>query len=262
MRSMTRRLLGVVLALALHGCATFVPPPARTAAAPQQPAPHADQAWARVLEQFVDAQGRVDFAGLRAAPADLHTMVRHVAATPVESLAPGPMRLAHVINSYNALSMFNVIELGIPASNQSLWSRAQFFITRTFDVGGKRLSLYDFENKVIRPMGEPRIHWALNCSAVSCPTLPRTPFSAGPLDAQLEREARLFFSDSKHVRVDHDQRVIWLSEIFSFFPEDFVPLHAPSFAAYASRYTPAPLPSDYVTRFIPYDWTIARQPKP
>ena len=49
------------------------------------------------------------------------------------------------------------------------------------DVGGKTISLYKLENDVIRPLGEERVHFALNCMVVSCPRLPRAAFSAAAL---------------------------------------------------------------------------------
>jgi hypothetical protein len=259
MISSARAWVVVLFAALLHGCATLVPTPPAPEANVTISQSQAEQAWARVLDRFVDNRGRVDFAGLARTPQDLHTIVRYVARTPIDSVLAGQPRLAYFINAYNALSMFNVISLGIPASNQSLFARYNFFIARTFEIGGTQMSLYDFENKIIRAIGEPRIHWALNCSAVSCPTLPRVPFSAANLDAELDREAKSFFNDTKHLRVDHTTKEIWLSEIFKLFPEDFVPKHAKSFTEYASRYTSAPLPQGYAERIIPYDWTIANQ---
>jgi hypothetical protein len=50
---------------------------------------------------------------------------------------------------------------------------------------------------------------------------------------------------------------VWLSELLNFYPEDFVPLVAPSLLAYANRYAVQPAPLDYAVRFTPYDWTVA-----
>jgi hypothetical protein len=241
------------LALALGACASLVPPPAASVLG----ATEARAAWARVLQRFVNERGEVDFAALAGDRRDLDTYLAYVAATPASGLGAGDERLAHYINSYNALSMFNVIDLGIPQSNASLGARYKFFIARRFQIGGIAQSLYDYENKVIRALNEPRIHWALNCSAVSCPALPRVPFEASQLQAQLDAEAVKFFANPSNFRVDHASREVWLSEIFSLFPTDFVPAHAESFTHYANRYAPVPAPTNYTIRITPYDWTIA-----
>ena len=250
------RSLWVVLALALSGCSTLVPAP--TGRAPSDAA--AQAAWARVLQRFVDLRGEVDFPALAAAPDDLHTVVRHVAATPLERLPDGPERLAHMINAYNALSMFNIVQSGIPNTHAG-FNKVGFFALRKLEVGGQWLSLRSFENALIRPYArsrnDPRIHFALNCSALACPVLPRQPFTSAALDTELEREARAFFARPENFRVDTASATVWLSELLDFYPEDFVPAAAPNLLDYANRYAPQPAPPGYAVRFTPYDWTIA-----
>ncbi len=256
----------LLLAAALSGCSTLVPAPTRPSSAPSSPnAAAAEAAWTRVLQGFVNEQGEVDFPALAATPDDLETYVRHVADTPLEALPDGPTRLAHMINAYNALSMFNVLRSGIPATHAG-FNKVTFFAFRKLEIGGQRLSLRSFENDVIRPYarnrGDPRIHFALNCSALSCPLLPRTPFTALGLDAELERETRAFFSRPENFRVDLASRTLWLSELLTFYPEDFVPSVAPSLQAYANRYAPQAAPLDYEVRLTPYDWTISNSQRP
>ena len=252
-----RRVATVALALfLLAGCATRVLIPS----APAATAPVAQSAWARVLERFVDTRGEVDFPSLSRDRADLDLYVRFVADTPVATLAGGDDKLAHLINAYNALSMFNVIESGIPATHAGL-NKITFFINRKLQIGGEERSLYSFENDLIRPftrgIGEPRVHFVLNCSALACPTLPRTPFTADTLQQQLAHETAAFFARPENHRIDHTTRTVWLSEIFKFYTEDFVPAHGQNLIAYTNRFVAAPAPRDYSVRFTPYDWTVA-----
>jgi Protein of unknown function, DUF547 len=246
--------------LFLSGCATHVPRP-NLGAAGSDTAASAIQAWTDVLVRFVNERGEVDFAALSDDRKALERYVHFIAVTPPDSFPAGNARLAHFINSYNALSMYNVIDLGIPESNASTLAKAKFFILRKFEIGGVQMSLYAYENEIIRKLGEPRIHWALNCSARSCPVLPKKPFSAENLEAELESEAKKFFAESKNLRIDHAAKEIWLTEIFQLFPEDFVPKFASSFVAYAQRFVTEKLPTDYRERFTPYDWTIASSKK-
>lgn len=253
-------LLTIMLTL-LTGCTTLVATPDLPAPRPQA----AQAAWARVLSSHVNARGEVDFEALANDRGDLESYVRHVAQTPLTSLPEGPERLAHMINAYNALSMFNVLRSGVPVTHAG-WAKLRFFVLRKFDVGGQALSLYSLENDVIRPAtrarNDPRVHFALNCSAVSCPVLPRVPFTAEALDAELERETRAFFARPENFRVDAEQGTVWLSELLDFYPEDFVPQPAASLLAYANRYAPQPAPLDFRVRFTPYDWTIANSRRP
>jgi hypothetical protein len=260
MNALKRLLLPLAL-LVLQGCSTLValpaPPASDTLTSGAPDATAAQAAWARVLQTFVNEQGLVDFAALARSPADLHTYVRFVARTPATDIADPQERLAHHINAYNALSMFNVIDLGIPETNQPLTARYRFFIARKHVIGGQRLSLYAYENEVIRPLDEPRVHWALNCSALACPVLPRLPFTGPELERQLQTESIRFFANPRNFRVDDARRTVYLSEILSFFTEDFVPNHAPNLIAYANRYAPRQADTSYQVKFVPYDWTIA-----
>jgi hypothetical protein len=256
--------LGILLfSAALSACSTLVRPPA--IAAPTASVAHA--AWARVLQEFVNDQGEVDFAALSGKRSDLDAYVSFVAEADPQRMTEGAgqdERLAHMINAYNALSMFNVIESGIPITHAG-WNKVQFFVLRDLTIAGGKMSLYKFENDVIRPYtrsrADPRVHFALNCSAVSCPILPRVPFTGAELDRQLEKETRAFFAVPENFRIDSATRTVWLSEILKFYPEDFVPVPAPNLVAYALTFAPPmAVPEDiasYAVRFTPYNWTVA-----
>merc|ERR1712093_826904 len=121
--------------------------------------------------------------------------------------------MAYYINSYNALAMYGVIEKGIPDGFTSFFSRAAFFKFRDVVIGGKVTNLYDFENDVIRPLNEPRAHFALNCMVKDCPRLPQTPFYAETLDDTLEQATREFFGSKKHFYFDDKRKRVYVSEI-------------------------------------------------
>jgi Protein of unknown function, DUF547 len=253
-----RCLLAVCIAM-LSACSTVVK--VSQPDAPLVPLAQAQQGYAAVLQRHVNDQGEVDFAALRDDTSgtglpSLEAYVQAIAATPLQADPSADARLAHMINAYNALSMYNVIASGIPADHAG-FSKVTFFLLRKFNIGGTELSLFAFENDIIRKLNDPRIHFALNCSAVSCPVLPRTPFTAAQLNAELDRETRAFFARPENLRIDHAQRTVYFNEILKFYTQDFTPAHAPSLIAYAQRYSLQTLPPDYQVAFTPYDWTVA-----
>lgn len=252
------RVLCLVFPLVLAvGCATTVRVPEAPEVGPEAAAAH----WARVLDLHVNRQGQVNFRALAESPTDLYTYVNYLARVSPwsqPSLFPDQNSvLAYHINAYNALSMYNIVEAGIPDSLAGT-SKISFFVLRRVTVGGRELSLYAYENQVIRPLGEERIHFALNCMVEGCPRLPQEPFHAALLDTQLERETRLFFGDSRNLQVDHHLRGVRLSKIMKFYTEDFK-AKAQSLIAYVNRYIEPNIPQDYRVEFIPYDWTVNRQ---
>jgi hypothetical protein len=248
-----------LVALLLGGCSTLVQLPPSDA--PIATLAAAESGYARMLQKHVNDKGEVDFAALRDDRSDggidaLAQYLRAVAVTPLSAGVTANARLAHMVNAYNALSMYNVIASGIPATHSGA-AKVKFFLLRKFEIGGTTMSLYAFENDIIRKLNEPRIHFALNCSAVSCPVLPRRPFTAENLDTELDREARSFFARSDNLIINHTAHTIAFNEILKFYTEDFTPSHAPSLIAYAQRYVNQTLPPDYQVIFTPYDWTVA-----
>lgn len=239
-----------VLALAVAACAPLSSPP--DVAAPASGDPGA--AWERVLRTHVRDDGRIDFVGLRNDPRDLEAYVswvaRHGPRTTPELFPTEAARLAYYINAYNAVAMHQVIATPLRPEQQ-----IRFFLLAAVAVDGGRTSLYRFENAAIRPLGDPRVHFALNCMVRGCPRLPREPFDPARVDAQLEREARRFFNEPRNVQVDPPLHVVRLNSILRFYRGDFL-AHAPSLVDYANRYRDEPIPEGYTIRFIPYDWAL------
>ena len=54
--------------------------------------------------------------------------------------------------------------------------------------------------------------------------------------------------------------IILISAILDFYTADFLE-KAPSLPAYVNRYRAPPVPTDYRTAFLDYDWTINRWPE-
>jgi hypothetical protein len=217
-----------------------------------------EAAWTKVLTRYVDDAGRIDFDSLRRNHVDLDRVVAFIAIVDPDSqpqrFPDKHSRLAFYINAYNALAMYGVVQAGVPESLGGL-TKFTFFYLRTFTVGAKSISLYKFENDVIRPLGEERVHFALNCMVVSCPRLPRVAFSAAALDGQLDTAARSFIGDTRNVWIEHAKREVWLSAIFDFYTEDFL-AHAASLVAYVNRHRAAQIPADFSVRFLEYHWTV------
>jgi len=131
-----RRALSLLLAV-LSACKVAVPAPDVPGAAELTNAA-ALETWGRVLERRVDADGRIDFEGLGAEPAELERFVAWVAAvgpeTHPERFAGAEARVAYYLDAYNALAMYNVLHAGVLPS-----SKVRFFYLRQLDIDGRRI---------------------------------------------------------------------------------------------------------------------------
>jgi len=256
---MIRQAVLCVLAGVVAACTHVIPPPTPPTSAPAAP----DEAWARVLQRAVDRQGRLDFTLVARDRTDLDTYLAYVAQVSPHThatLFPSrPDALAYYLNSYNALALYGVI-LTQPSDFDSFPARVKFFKLMTYRVGGQSVSLYDYENAIIRPLGEPRVHFALNCMVIGCPRLPQVPFRAQTLEPQLEAAAQEFCNSVQHVQVQPERHTVRLSELFRFYTTDFVnKMVAPSLMAYVNRYRPQKISETFAVEFIPYNWLLNTQ---
>ena len=227
----------------------------------------AEALWAEVLTEHVDKEGRVNFAGIAQNPAKLEQVVAFIEYVSPQSrpdLYPTPQsELAYHINTYNALAMYAVVQEGIPQAlrySRFTFMFYKFFFLNKVVIGGRKMSLYAYENEVIRALGEPRIHFALNCMSIGCPRLPQVPFDPKVLDKQLDTEAKIFFAEERNVRLNPANRTVELSEILKFYTEDFLRVST-SLTSYVNRYRDMPIPVDYEVKFQVYDWTVNRWPE-
>ncbi|MEH6515842.1 MAG: DUF547 domain-containing protein [Halioglobus sp.] len=222
-------------------------------------------AWARVLVEHVDEQGRIDFEAVATEPADLMLYVEVVAGygplSHPEDFVSREKVLAYHANTYNALAMWGVIERGIPEGFTNFFKRASFFKFRDVMIAGKKTNLYDYENKVIRPLDEPRMHFVLNCMVRDCPRLPQQVFSAEELDQQLEQATVEFFSEPRKLEIVDQEKLIRVSSILDFYTEDFVDSgKARDLPTYINQFVTTPIPEGYKVKFVEYDWRINAQP--
>jgi len=210
--------------------------------------PFSHDALNRVLRKFVDAEGRVNYGALKRESGDLDACVAQLA-----KIGPGthpglfPTRqdsMAYWINAYNALVLKGVVAAYPVKSVRDIALFYGFFKRHTFDVDGRQLTLDNIEHDILRPVfGDPRIHAAINCAAVSCPRLRQEAFVPALLDAQLDAAIREMVAI--HVRLDREGGVLYLSKIFDWFSSDFT-----TWYAHRHQVEKATL-SDYVRLYMP-----------
>jgi len=222
-------------------------------------------AWQMTLSEYVDKQGRTDFTKLASKQEDLAKFVDAIGqispASHPDLFTTKAEILSYHINAYNALAMSGVIERGIPTDFNSLWKRASFFKFRKILIGGKKTNLYDYENKVIRKLEEPRIHFVLNCMVKDCPRLPQTVFKPETLESDLQEAAIEFFNKEKHIQINADKENVALSGIMKFYTKDYVASgKKQDLVAYVNQYRKEKIPENFKVTFIDYDWSINQQP--
>ena len=148
--------------------------------------------------------------------------------------------LAFWINCYNAGTQLLLNDR--PGRYESPLRMVRFFLTPAITVAGTDLSLDRIENGLLRggrskyglgylpkflvtsfehryrlPDCDPRIHFALNCGAESCP--PIRAYDSGRIDDQLDLATRSYLDST--VAYDPDAGTVALPRVFLWFRGDF-----------------------------------------
>lgn len=171
-------------------------------------------------------------------------------------------QLAYWINLYNALTLKTVlshypvksirdIDISPGPFADGPWKR------KLVTVEGQEVSLDDIEHRILRPIWkDPRVHYAVNCASMGCPSLQGQAFTARSTPSLMERAARDYVNSPRGVGIDGGRLV--LSSVYNWFGSDFaddggVIAHlrryaAPELAAELERFDSA---DDYT-----YDWRL------
>ncbi len=170
-----------------------------------------------VLSTHVNSSGRVDYAAIRSSAA-LDGYLSEL-ATASEPTARDE-KMAFWINAYNALTM-DLIADNFPLGSIMELDGGKVWDTRSFPVAGQNVTLNHIEHQILRPMGDPRIHAAVNCASQGCPPMHRTAFTADNLSAELDAASATWLK-ANGIAVDPDASMVWLSKIFEWYGDDFV----------------------------------------
>lgn len=178
--------------------------------------------------------------------------------------------LAFWLDVYNAAA-----QLLLERRPEMFESRWRFFRTTSVTVAGVGLSLDDIEHGVLRGerskyglgylprldrsgfgpeyrlAADPRIHFALNCGAASCPAV--LAYDPESVDRTLDEATESYLTQT--VTYDPDRNRVRVPRVCLWFVGDF---GGPSgVRAFLRRYGRIPPDSEPSLRFRSYDWTKA-----
>ncbi|CAN8062232.1 unnamed protein product [Agarophyton chilense] len=156
------------------------------------------------------------------------------------ALLPESHRKAFFLNVYNSLIIHALAVMSPPRTK---FERISLFNTAAYNIGGRVYSLNMIEHGILRanhpgagPFAlrvfahndprlqcalsrvDPRIHFALNCGARSCPAVRF--YNPHNLDATLHTATTTYLQD---VDVDLQLRTVTLPKLFQWYKRDFSP---------------------------------------
>lgn len=249
--------------------------PARQKPARQSPEPGADKGsieiareafipdtgeFSKLLGKIV-RRGGVDYAVLKQDSKVLDQYLAGVAKVNLKK-ADKKAKLVFYINAYNAtvlrMVLDNIIGKGSRGANikgvLELKGKPGFFDREDALVGGKRMSLNALEG-LGRALGDPRIHFAVNCASASCPVLEDSAWTIQGLEQGLSAATRKYFLSEYGLQIIDGK--LHVTQVLNWYAKDFG--GAKGAVSFLRTYAPPAARSlldDGIAGYLDYDWSL------
>ncbi|MDB9314167.1 DUF547 domain-containing protein [Spirulina sp. CS-785/01] len=273
---MKTRLLVFPLLLLLTGCSSLPFTQASTNVSQEETQTHQPlnyDPYAKVLETYVDDQGFVDYQALQENRDPLDQFNQSLAQISPETYQSWSedKQIAFWINAYNSFTLQAIIdEDPIKSSIKDIFG---VWTIRRYPILDGTKTLDDIEHQTLRvDFNEPRIHGAINCASISCPVLRQEPYTGENLDRQLDDQIKRWVEGEHGLQIDREEGVVYLSTIFDWFGEDWLPEYIPDSGFNGTKKQKAALnfmseylgeakadylrDGDYKVRYLDYDWGL------
>ncbi len=213
--------------------------------------------WNSLLSEYVSDRGLVNYEGLLDKKRDIEKYISFLKDNAPQKSWSEPEKLAYWINTYNVNTVWLILEhyplksiMDIKEGEKTAWD------IKFIEIKGQTYSLNDIENNILRKrFREPRIHFAVNCGAYSCPKLYNKAFVASDLNERLNILAKEFINNkNKNIL---KQNKIRISRIFEWYGDDFN--KEGSLIDFLNKYSDVKISADARVDYLEYDWRLNKQ---
>ena len=170
-----------------------------------------------LLKEYVNESGIVNYEAFKNNN-EFTTYISAIESADISDLTDEE-KLAFYINAYNATVIKNVIT-HLPIN--SPMDVDGFFNKIKHTIAGKEITLDELEHKYALKIEPVLSHFGLVCAAITCPKLISTAYESKTVLNQLEENGRIYLNDSNKNRLDRENKILYLSEIFKWFKDSFV----------------------------------------
>jgi Protein of unknown function, DUF547 len=254
------------LVLSLAACAALATPTAVVAARPATAVAAASfdhSAFDRLLKKHVNDKGQVSYKGFKADQKEFNQYLAALSKTPPTAAWSKQEQMAYWINAYNAYTIRLILDHYPVQSIKDIGSKIKIpFVTtpwaaKFFSIGGKKMSLDEIEHGNLRKnYNDPRIHFALVCASVSCPSLRNEAYTAARLDSQLDDQGRDFLNNPTKNKVSKSSAQ--LSKYFDWYKGDWNE-NGQSVVKWVNKYSKTKLDANAKIEFQDYNWNLNEQ---
>ena len=169
-----------------------------------------------LLKANVDENGMVDYSSFKSNK-DFDDYIKSIAEADVSNLSKED-KFAFYLNAYNATVIKNVLD-HLPIT--SPMDVDGFFKKIPHKIAGNEITLDKLEYDYVMKIEPVLVHLGLVCAAKSCPKLMRKAYDEKTVFQQLEENGKDFLNDPTKNRIDKENKILYLSEIFKWFKNYF-----------------------------------------
>jgi hypothetical protein len=207
------------------------------------------------LGKYVAVEGNVDYDAIYENQTDLKEVVQRFEEVTIDDHWSTNQKLSHWINAYNLYSIQLIIN-NFPIN--SIKDISESFDKRFIPYKNQLICLNFIEKELLSTTLDERIHFAINCASISCPSLNRVPFYADTVDQQLEVAAKAFINDMTKNQITRKE--VKLSKIFDWFSAHFLENNT-SIISYINKYSDTKIKENATIEYLEYNWSLNSQMK-
>ncbi|UOX32726.1 DUF547 domain-containing protein [Flavobacterium sediminilitoris] len=207
------------------------------------------------LTKYVSKEGNVDYDAIYENKKDLTMIIDRFKSIEVYDNWSKNQKLSYWINVYNVYSIKLIIDHFPINSIKDIYGS---FDLRFIPYQKQLISLNYIEKEILSKTLDERIHFAINCASISCPSLNRKPFYGDILDEQLEQAAKVFINDMTKNNISRKE--IKLSKIFEWFSDHFLQNNT-SIISYINKYSTVKIKEQATISYLEYNWSLNSQMK-
>lgn len=208
------------------------------------------------LQKHVSKTGKVNYASIQKDKIRLDKILSSFSQNAPTDKWKKDETMVYWINLYNVATI-KLIADHFPLKSIMDLDGGKTWDVRRIAVGKDNYSLNQIENEVLRARFEdPRIHFALNCAAKSCPPLLNRAYIPSKIDQLLENQTRQFIQSGQMQISAGNVRI---SKIFEWYSVDFDYLGSKGTQGilnFLRKYSGVNIAANARIEYRDYDWSL------
>ncbi|MCP4443079.1 MAG: DUF547 domain-containing protein [Aureispira sp.] len=210
------------------------------------------KAWDDLLKKHVSSTGKVNYEGFKADKSKIDAYIKTLANNHPSSSWSKNAEMAFWINLYNAFTIQQILEV-YPVSSIMKVAGGKVWDTKKVKIGSKYYTLNQIEkDMLLKKFKEPRVHFAVNCAAKSCPPLMNKAWTESNIQSSFDLRARMFVNNLSFNTISSSS--IQISKIFEWYASDFG--GSSNLIKYINKYSKLTVSSSAKVIYKEYDWNL------